>query len=370
VLVAPNPFPGLITVMGKVRALVTEVGGVASHMATLAREYRIPTLAGVEHAGKLPAGQLVTVDATGSAIYAGIHPDLVAARRGEYELFGDTAIFDLLEQVLAKVSPLNLLHPSDPDFVPEHCRTFHDITRFAHQKAMEEMFYMGKDLKHKDRISARLKSQIPLQVLIIHLDQDVSATKGRRVIDEKGIDSVPMQAFWNGIKEEGWPSRPPPATLKGFMSVMATDMSTGSRAEFSESSFAIVSREYMILSLRMGYHFMTIEAMCTDEVSKNYIRMQFKGGGASLDRRVLRVKLLMDILSKAAFEHSSKGDFIDTMISYQGPKAIVEKLHLLGRITMLTKQLDMALSNEAIAQWYTQDFMKKLGLEKAGEDKQ
>jgi len=40
VLVAKNPFPGIVTVMEKISALVTEVGGVVSHMATLAREYR------------------------------------------------------------------------------------------------------------------------------------------------------------------------------------------------------------------------------------------------------------------------------------------------------------------------------------------
>jgi len=35
---------------------------------------------------------------------------------------------------------------------------------------------------------------------------------------------------------------------------------------------------------------------------------------------------------------------------------------LLGRLSMLTKQLDMALSNDSIAEWYTRDIMKKLGI--------
>jgi len=34
----------------------------------------------------------------------------------------------------------------------------------------------------------------------------------------------------------------------------------------------------------------------------------------------------------------------------------------------MTKQLDMALSNDAIARWYAEDFMKKLGLE--GNDRE
>ena len=41
----------------------------------------------------------------------------------------------------------------------------------------------------------------------------------------------------------------------------------------------------------------------------------------------------------------------------------MEKLELLGRITLMTKQLDMALSNDAIADWYLNDFMKRLGLD-------
>ena len=62
----------------------------------------------------------------------------------------------------------------------------------------------------------------------------------------------------------------------------------------------------MLLSLHLGYHFTTFEAMCTPDPSKNYIRMQFKGGGASADRRARRIGLVMDLLSRAGFEHASR----------------------------------------------------------------
>jgi hypothetical protein len=45
---------------------------------------------------------------------------------------------------------------------------------------------------------------------------------------------------------------------------------------------------------------------------------------------------------------------------------IVDRLRLLGRLTMLTKQLDMALSNDEITRWYAEDFARSLGLA-AGE---
>jgi pyruvate,water dikinase len=365
VLVAPHSFPGLVTVMGKLSALVIETGGVASHAATLAREYRLPTLVGVERVRELPAGRLVTVDATGAAIYAGRHPELMEARRPEFELFDDTSIFRLLQRVLTKLSPLNMLHPADPNFTPENCRTFHDITRFAHQKAMEEMFSRAKNMEQKDRLGLRLKSDLPLHVNIIYLDQELPKKEGKRWIEEDAIASIPMKAFWSGMKQEGWPSKPPPGNVGGFMSVLKTRITDGDRQEFSESSFAILSQEYMILSLRMGYHFSTVESMCTSEPSKNYIRMQHKGGGASLERRIRRIRVITDLLARMGFEPASQGDFLDAAVSYLDSRAIAEKLRMLGRITLITKQLDMALSSDALAQWYTQDFLKKLGL---GED--
>ncbi len=118
VVVSARPFPGLVTVMGKASAIVTEVGGVASHMATLAREYRVPTLAGIDEATAIPEGDRVTVDATGGSIFAGEHPELAEARRPEHELFEDTAIFELLERVLATGRPPQSPPPRRPGVPP------------------------------------------------------------------------------------------------------------------------------------------------------------------------------------------------------------------------------------------------------------
>jgi pyruvate,water dikinase len=365
VLVAPNPFPGLITVMDRIKALVTEVGAAASHMATIAREYRVPMLAGVKGARSIPAGTPVTVDATQAIIYSGLQEDLVAARRPEYELFKDTEIMELLRTVLARISPLHLLNPADPNFLVENCRTFHDLTRFAHQKAMEEMFAGARKMEYKDRIGRRLKSAIPLGVDIIYIDQPPPGPQERQSLEEAEIASLPMKAFWEGIREHGWP-RTPPTDLKGFMTVMANDMTRGAAPEFSENSYAILSREYMLLSLRMGYHFSSIEALCTEFESKNYIRVQYKAGGAPLDRRSRRIQILVALLNQMGFESFSQGDFLDAAITYQSCPALLSRLRQLGRISMMAKQLDMALSNDAIAQWYAEDLMKKLNWKEPG----
>jgi pyruvate,water dikinase len=366
VLVAPLPFPGLVTVLSKVHALVTHVGSTASHMATLAREYRIPTIVGMQSSWELEEETQVTVDASGRTVYEGLQSALIHGRHAEYNDIDDTGIFVLLKEVLGRIAPLNLVHPDDSDFIPENCRTFHDITRFVHQRAMEEMFRMGQKIRRRERVAIRLKSDIPLKVQILYIDQDLSRYGSEREVKEEDVASVPMKAFWDGIKKEGWPSAAP-ARGRRAISVVSKGLATKSVGDFSEQSFVVLGKEYMILSLRMGYHFTTVEAMCTEISGNNYVRFQCKGGGASFDRRSRRVQVYVGLLKSMGFECTRKGDFIDARMDYQEPAAIVKILHQLGRITVMTKQLDMALSNDNITQWYLNDFKKKLGLTEDSE---
>lgn len=362
VLVSERPLPGLVAAMERIAALVTEVGGVASHMATLAREYRVPTLTGLAGARGLAEGAEVTVDATDGVVYAGRHPRLVEARRPRVAHTDDTSGLRMLRELVGEVSPLHLLHPADPNFTPESCRTYHDITRFAHQLAMEEMFRRAGDSGARREVALRLRTEIPLQVNLLYLDREPERARHRGWVDEGDLGSPPMAAFWSGVRQEGWPA-PPPVNLKGFMSVVSSHMRRSSRTGYSEDSYAILGAGYMNLSLRMGYHFSTFEAVCAEQPGKNYIRVQYKHGGASIERRVRRVHLITEVLAAAGFESFSKGDFLDSRISYLEAETVLARLRLLGRLSIMTKQLDMALSSSAITDWYIRDFKRRLGLE-------
>jgi len=329
-------------------------------MATLAREYGIPTIMGASGACRIPAGELVTVDATHAAIYSGAHRRVVQARHRDREALKDNELLVLLKRLLAWVSPLNLLHPADPEFTVENCRTLHDITRFCHQKAMQEMLERASGLGRRESIGLRLRSEIPLPVKVVYLDQDPADHQDRRSIGEDEVQSEPMRAFWAGIKEEGWPLLR--ADVKGRALELGGDRVPERKSEFTEDSYAIVSREYMIVSLRMGYHFSTIEAMCSDEPNKNFVGLQYKEGGAAMDRRLRRLRLITRILGAMGFDNLSKGDFLDSRVAYLNSEEALQKLRLIGRLTMMTKQLDMALSNDSITDWYVGDFMRRLGL--------
>jgi len=360
VMLAPHPFPGLVSVLQKISALVTAVGGLASHTATLAREYGVPTIMGMPALGRLAPGTPVTVDATHTKIYAGEQPEIV---RGSW-ITRVPPEGDPLQRVLQRslhcLSPLNLLNPSDPGFVIENCRTVHDITRFCHQKSMQELFESTTGLKEQRRAGVRLRSEIPLRMNIVCLERNAALLRRRRWINEDELRSLPMRAFWSGIKEEGWPSAR--TDLRRLASATGPEALSGSRHGFSEDSYAVLGREYMVVSLRMGYHFASVEALCSTEPGKNFISMQYRQGGASLDRRMRRLSLITKILSTLGFANLSQGDSLDARVTYLDRESVLERLRLLGRLMIMTKQLDMALSNDSITEWYTKDLMKKLGL--------
>lgn len=362
ILVTANPSPYLVAVMNKINGLVTSAGGNISHLATMAREWGVPTIFGMTGADKLQANRDVTIDAGRAVIYDGKHPEWirVTQKRRPSEIDADNN--GSMRRFVAPIIHLNVIHPSDPRFIPENCLTVHDILRYIHQKAMEEIFEALKRTSHKDKIGLRLKTKIPLSVNIIYLDQDYLGKWGKRWVRETEIQSSPMQALWNGILEEGWPESQIPADLKGFASVVGANIKGGHMPEFSESSYAFLGQNYMLLNLRMGYHFSVIESLATEEPEKNYIRMQFKLGGAPIERRLRRIWLISELMHLMGFENQSQSDLLNSTIAYQSEASTLAKLRLLGRITILTKQLDMALSSDARTRGYLNEFVSRLGL--------
>src|SRR5690606_17316220 len=65
ILVTPFTDPSWTPVFIKIRGLVTEVGGLMTHGAVIAREYGLPAVVGVEHATRrIRDGQRIRVNGT------------------------------------------------------------------------------------------------------------------------------------------------------------------------------------------------------------------------------------------------------------------------------------------------------------------
>lgn len=358
VIVADNPMPGLIAAIRDSSAFICKTASLASHLVTIAREYGIPTIVGFTDTSILRNGEIVTVDAVKAVIYKGEIPELADALKPDRVLIEEIETLQALKRINEYIVPLNLTDLKN-NFNIDSCKTIHDILRFIHQKSIESMFETARSLSLISSNRMKLKSEIPIKLDIIYLDK---IPENRKAVDENKIESLPLDSFWKGILLEGWTMPPAMEDMKGLLSVMATDLSNQKTSKLAEKSFAVAAGDFMILSLRMGYHYSTIESYVSSEPSKNYIKMKYMEGGASPERRNRRVRIISEILQTYGFLISIKGDFLDVSISYETMEITLAKLFMLGRLAMLTKQLDMALTDDDKADYHKNNIMEKLRL--------
>ncbi|MHC4108204.1 MAG: PEP/pyruvate-binding domain-containing protein, partial [Planctomycetota bacterium] len=164
VLVAVQPLPLWAPLLGRAAAVVAEHGTVAGHLATVAREFGVPAVFGLEGAAeRLSNDEIVTVDADGGIVLQGRVKALLVRSAPPSNLMAGSPVHEALSQATRHITPLNLLEPDGPDFRPQNCRTLHDISRFCHEKAVKEMFCFGRDHHFPERSSKQLYCGVPMQ---------------------------------------------------------------------------------------------------------------------------------------------------------------------------------------------------------------
>src|SRR4030043_195127 len=357
VLVAKHTSTKYVTVMNKAKAIITDVGGATGHMASLTREFQVPAILDAETATDvIKDGQELTVDAINCNIYDGHVKELEEFAEKREEPFKSTPLFKTLEAVLKWVVPLNLVDPADENFKPDSCRTLHDITRFAHQKAMQEIFNISDEIPG-DAETVRLMAGIPLLVYLIDLGGGVK--EASKKITPEHISSIPFNAFLKGLLALEWPGSRH-FDVKGFLGMVAhtAEIPEAELERMAEESFSFVSKEYMNFSIKLGYHLSVVEAYTGENLNDNYIRFFFKGGGASRERRLRRVRLISGILKKIDFRVKVTEDVIDAMLTKDKQSHLEEQLEVLGRLTVYTKQLDALMYDDKSTESYMEDFLK------------
>ncbi|MGQ9687245.1 MAG: PEP/pyruvate-binding domain-containing protein [Desulfobaccales bacterium] len=357
VLVSKRALPELGAVADKVAAMVCEAGSVTSHLATVLRESGVPAIFGARGATQVLIPETeVTVDALYGNIYEGRVEELLKAGAKAAPARQSRA-WETLERVLQHITPLNLLDPRAANFRPEACTTLHDITRFAHEKAMSEMFRIS-DVS-QDTNARRLVSNIPLEVFLIDLGGGLKPEALNRLeVRPEDILSRPMAAYWRGVSAVGWKG-PKPVDLKGLMSVMlGTGAGENIQQRLEEKNYAIIAAEYLNLAKRLGFHFATIESYLNGP-EDSYVSLTFYGGGAALARRARRVRFLAKVLNHVEFRVELKEDSLFARADGYDPGILEEKLDILGRLMMVSKQMDMVMFSDAMVDHYYREFIEE-----------
>ncbi len=352
VLVAVHASPRYVLVLPKAAAVVTEAGSVTGHMASLAREFNVPALSNAAGAVSVVSrGEEITVDADAGRIYRGKVPEILERQPERKSLIKETPVYRTLRAVADRIIPLNLLDPKSPAFVPENCRTVHDIMRFAHERSYAELFQISDLVTDHGSVSVKLDARLPLDLFIIDLDGGVSGrSPGERNVRPEQIASRPFNALLKGMLREDLKSMEPrPVELKGFFSVMTRQMLSppNTAAErFGDKSYAVISDRYLNFSSRVGYHYSVLDAYCGKTDTKNYINFQFKGGAADDLRRNRRARLIRNVLQSMGFLVEVQGDRVTARFAKHAAEEIEEKLDQVGRLLIYTRQMDMLMHSE------------------------
>ncbi|MGD0662884.1 MAG: PEP/pyruvate-binding domain-containing protein [Syntrophorhabdales bacterium] len=362
VLVVRSFRPNHVTVMDKASAIICEIGNVAGHMASLAREAQIPTIVDAKDATKLlRPGQMVTVDANRNKIYNGTVDEILRRKKRDEEARKSAPVLKKVEQLVSRIVSLKLLDSKAVSFQPESCQTLHDITRFIHEMSIREMFRLHESEKASDKQAVQLVSDLKINLYVIDLGGGLSVEGRDLRVRPEEISSLPMRALWRGITHPKvrWTGMVD-VDLKGFASVMLNTLSDSGRygTQLGEKSYAIVSKEYMNFNSRLAYHFSTVDAYCSGTKNNNYIQFQFMGGGSSSERRSRRVRFIAGVLRNLDFEVETKGDWLQARLEKYECHGIEQKLDYVGRLMCCARQLDMAMYSENVIDWYVQAFMR------------
>lgn len=364
VMVLKQARPDRAALLDRCSALITEQGGMAGHLANVAREFGVPALFGVKGAlDKLQRGEMVTVDADGRAVYSGALESL-QPEKPRKRLMKGSPVQGALRRAARHIVRLNLTDPDGPNFRPSKCKTYHDIMRYCHEMAVREMFGFGANEEQLTVISRQLICKVPKQFWVLDLGKGVSpeGESNQKYVNMEHVRSVPMLALWDGMQAVPWEG-PPAVNRRGLMSVMFeatmnTDLNMSSRSCYSQKNYFMISDDYCCLQLRFGFHFCSVESLVGARRSENYAAFQFKGGAADSERRSLRVKFIGSILEELDFSVRIRGDNLRARLEGLDLEDMEYHLKVLGYLITHTRQLDMIMTSPAQVDKYRSKFFE------------
>lgn len=350
ILVVPDDQYLWATLIDEASGIIVCGGHISSRLGSLAREFGLPALFGLSDAmSALCNGQQVTLCADAGEVYLGRQDALLDGVPKLRDFMPGSPVFRMLQMAGEYILPLTL-NVDTLDFRADRCATYHDIARYCHEMAVSAMFSLGSERQHAQQRVRQLRDNVLKQFWVINLNDGFASLPSGPAIDLEDIVSFPMQALWYGMSIHPWEG-PPPVDGKGFMSVLfeATanpHLDPASQSNFfSEKNYFLITREYCSLHSRFGFHFVSVESRLGSRQSENYVQFQLRGGGANIERRILRVRFVADLLWEFGFSPQIQNDAVSARLEGMDMEEGKHLLAVAGYMTIHTRQLDMIMQD-------------------------
>jgi pyruvate,water dikinase len=361
VIVTREANPRFTVLLPRAAAIVADMGEVTSHLATVARELRVPALFATRIATEtLGHGQMVTVDADAGVVYAGrVEAALVTTAPKSGNGTRDPHR-ELLRSVSDLIIPLTLRDRLASGFAPRKCQTLHDIIRFCHQATIEAMFDLGDKTLRSGQPLRRLVSPVPIDCRVFDLGGGLKPKSENQDVTMDDVACKPMIALWRGMTDPRLHWRKlRPMTVRGFMSALVNyNLDDDAKMRrLGDPSYAFISAEYLNLNSRIGYHFSTVDARICDTLESNYASFRFVGGATGIEHRSRRAMLIQRLLAARGFETDRRADLINARMRHRPAAQMEEAVYYIGLVMGYVNHLDMALASDAVIKAYEEAFL-------------
>lgn len=367
VLVVPQLLPDCVRLLPRVCGIVVERGSITGHAASILREFRIPSLFGVEGAvDAFAPGQVVSLDVAGRAIFDGtLWPE--ARGRLPLTVLGQRTL-GLPELLAGKLTKL-----SGSAFMGTWaCQSLHDVVRFAHEMAIQAMFDIGDRLLESPIGGVKtVDCAQPLYLHVVDLGGGVRPEAASRdVVTPAEIASVPFQGLWRGLSDPHFhPQRP--ERLPPSPSVLAATRAMSGPDELGAPNYACITDSYLNLNSRAGvereplrvrprrqaYHYVVVDSFLSESQNENHIRVRLRGGGAAPWQRKLRAEVAAEVLRLHHFTVSVTGELMNGWVRGIDRVTGARELATIGRLLRFLARLDMWMTEEADVKRRVQAFV-------------